>query len=74
MGDVRVISLHLRHLFLAKEMLGPVLLTMHNLVFFRRLLEGAREAIRRNAFEAYREAFRASYAGGEAASRPERPS
>lgn len=65
---------YLRHLFLAKEMLGPVLLTMHNLVFFRRLLEGAREAIRRNTFEAYREAFRASYAGGEEASRPERPS
>jgi queuine tRNA-ribosyltransferase len=35
----------LRHLFMAKEMLGPTLLTIHNLRFFARFLAGVRQAI-----------------------------
>jgi len=33
---------YLRHLFLADEMLGPILATEHNLVFFARLMEDVR--------------------------------
>ena len=36
----------LRHLFLAKEMLGPTLVSIHNLRFFARLMEAIRQAIR----------------------------
>ena len=35
----------LRHLFLAKEMLGPILVSIHNLRFFARFLEAIRRAI-----------------------------
>jgi len=44
---------YLRHLFLADEMLGPILLTHHNLTYYQRLLAGAREAIEQNRFVAY---------------------
>jgi queuine tRNA-ribosyltransferase len=36
---------YLRHLFQADEMLGPVLATEHNLVFFRRLIDDLRASI-----------------------------
>ena len=36
---------YLRHLFVADEMLGPVLATEHNLVFFRRLVDDLRRSI-----------------------------
>jgi len=36
---------YLRHLFMVNEMLGPILLTAHNLTYYQRLLAGAREAI-----------------------------
>jgi queuine tRNA-ribosyltransferase len=36
---------YLRHLFLAKEMLGPILATIHNLTFLHRLTSRIREAI-----------------------------
>ena len=45
---------YLRHLFMAGEMLGPILLSLHNLTYYQRLLAGAREAIARDRFEAYR--------------------
>lgn len=34
-----------RHLFMAGEMLGPILLSAHNLTYYQRLLNGARNAI-----------------------------
>jgi queuine tRNA-ribosyltransferase len=37
---------YLRHLFMAKEMLGPILVSWHNLAFYQRLLRDLREAIR----------------------------
>ncbi|MFT5424547.1 MAG: queuine tRNA-ribosyltransferase [Phycisphaerales bacterium] len=37
---------YLRHLFLAGEMLGPILVTLHNLRHFQRLMEDLRAAIR----------------------------
>jgi len=36
---------YLRHLFMADEMLGPILATEHNLVFFRRLVDDLRRSI-----------------------------
>ena len=36
---------YLRHLFMAKEMLGPRLITQHNLHFYQALMAGARTAI-----------------------------
>jgi queuine tRNA-ribosyltransferase len=36
---------YLRHLFVADEMLGPILATEHNLVFFRRLVDDLRRSI-----------------------------
>lgn len=36
---------YLRHLFIAGEMLGPILLSLHNLTFYQTLLRGLREAI-----------------------------
>jgi queuine tRNA-ribosyltransferase len=42
---------YLRHLFLADEMLGPILLTHHNLTYYQRLLAGARQAIEQDRFD-----------------------
>ncbi|MEO1530018.1 MAG: tRNA guanosine(34) transglycosylase Tgt [Planctomycetota bacterium] len=36
---------YLRHLFNAKEMLGPTLLSLHNLTYYQRLMRDVREAI-----------------------------
>ena len=47
---------YLRHLFLADEMLGPVLLTAHNLTYYQRLLSGARQAIAENRFTEFKAA------------------
>jgi queuine tRNA-ribosyltransferase len=44
---------YLRHLFLAGEMLGPMLVSMHNLTYYQRLLAGARKAIAQDRFTAY---------------------
>jgi queuine tRNA-ribosyltransferase len=41
---------YLRHLFLAKEMLGPILATIHNLTFLQRLTSRIREAIAEGRF------------------------
>ena len=45
---------YLRHLFMAGEMLGPILLSIHNLTYYQRLLAGARAAIECDGFAAYR--------------------
>ncbi|MBN2579653.1 MAG: tRNA guanosine(34) transglycosylase Tgt [Pirellulales bacterium] len=42
---------YLRHLFQAREMLGPILLTLHNLTYYQRLLAAARGAIETDRFE-----------------------
>ena len=45
---------YLRHLFLAKEMLGPILASIHNLTFLHRLTSEIREAIERGRFVQFR--------------------
>ena len=42
----------IRHLFAAGEMLGPILLSIHNLRFFTRLFGRLRDALRQGRFEA----------------------
>jgi len=37
---------YLRHLFLAREMLGPILLSWHNIAYYQQMLQGLRAAIR----------------------------
>ncbi len=44
---------YLHHLFLADEMLGPTLLSLHNLAFYSRLMARMREAIRAGTFAAF---------------------
>lgn len=41
---------YLRHLFVTGEMLGPILLTIHNLTYYQRLMHQAREAILAGTF------------------------
>ncbi|MDA7951695.1 MAG: tRNA-guanine transglycosylase, partial [Pirellulaceae bacterium] len=43
----------LRHLFVAGEMLGPVLLTIHNITYYQRLMAEARQAIEEGRYEAF---------------------
>jgi queuine tRNA-ribosyltransferase len=45
---------YLHHLFAADEMLGPTLLSLHNVAFYLRLMAGAREAIAEGRFAAFR--------------------
>jgi queuine tRNA-ribosyltransferase len=53
---------YIRHLFLSHEMLGPILLTAHNLTYYQRLLRGAREAIAADHFLEFYEGKRAVWA------------
>jgi queuine tRNA-ribosyltransferase len=41
---------YLRHLFMAREMLGPVLLTIHNITYYQRLMTRVREAIEQGRY------------------------
>ena len=41
---------YLRHLFMSREMLGPILLSAHNVTYYQRLLADARGAIGRGEF------------------------
>ncbi len=58
---------YLHHLFRADEMLGPMLLTWHNLTYYQSLMRGIREAILAGRLDAHAAALRA---GG---SRPAAP-
>jgi len=46
-------------------MLGPVLVSLHNVRFYHRLMGQMREAIAEGRFAAFREAFLARYNGRE---------
>jgi queuine tRNA-ribosyltransferase len=46
---------YLRHLFMAGEMLGPILLTAHNLTYYQRLMQGMRTAIEQNQFDTFKQ-------------------
>jgi len=50
---------YLHHLVMAKEMLGPMLLTWHNLHYYQDLMAAMRQAIAAEAFDAFAAAFAA---------------
>jgi len=54
---------YLNHLFRNDEMLGPVLLTIHNLTFYHGLMSEARNAIKEGRFESFRQQFVSVYSG-----------
>ena len=54
---------YIRHLFKAKEILGPMLATEHNIHFLMRMTRDIRTAIRNSAFREYKEAFLDEYRG-----------
>ena len=56
---------YLRHLFIAGEMLGPILLTSHNLTYYQRLMAEARVAIEQDAFDDYRQRRHQGWNQGE---------
>jgi queuine tRNA-ribosyltransferase len=47
---------YLHHLFAAEEMLGPTLLSLHNIAFYLRLMADTRRAITHGSFVAFRAA------------------
>jgi queuine tRNA-ribosyltransferase len=54
---------YLRHLFLAGEMLGPILASIHNLAYIHRLTREIREAIEAARFVPFREKVLAALGG-----------
>ena len=58
---------YLHHLFRAEEMLGPMLLTIHNLTYYQSLMGGMRAAIATGTLAAYAAAVRAGWTAGAAA-------
>ncbi len=53
---------YLRHLFMSREMLGPILLSIHNLTYYQRLMQQAREAILQDRFVAFHREKQRSWA------------
>ena len=56
---------YLHHLFKADEMLGPMLLTLHNLHYYQELMAGIRAAIAQNQLESHATALREGWARGD---------
>ncbi|MCX5669681.1 MAG: tRNA guanosine(34) transglycosylase Tgt, partial [Candidatus Omnitrophica bacterium] len=52
---------YLRHLFNAKEMLGLVLLSLHNVYFFLDLMRQIRQAIKEDKFSQFKQVFLMHY-------------
>jgi queuine tRNA-ribosyltransferase len=56
---------YVHHLFRTREMLGPILASMHNIYFLTKLCKDIREAILDEQFEQFKDAFLAKYKGAE---------
>jgi len=52
---------YLRHLFNAKEMLGLILLSLHNVYFFLDLMRSIRQAIKEDKFSQFKQMFLMDY-------------
>jgi queuine tRNA-ribosyltransferase len=61
---------YIHHLFKAGEMLGPMLLTRHNLQHYQDLMRGVRAAIEGGGFADFAERVRAGMAAGDIAPAP----
>ncbi len=62
---------YLRHLFMAGEMLGPILLTAHNLTYYQRLMAAARAAIEEGRFAEFHAAAICGWNGESEADNPQ---
>ena len=58
---------YLHHLFRAGEMLGPMLLTAHNLTYYQALMRGLRAAVLAGRVAEHAAAVRAAWAAGDPA-------
>ena len=56
---------YLHHLFKAEEMLGPMLLTWHNVAYYQSLMRGLRQAIVEGRLDAHAAATRAAWTSAE---------
>ncbi len=56
---------YLHHLFKADEMLGPMLLTQHNLHYYQELMAGIRAAIAAGQLESHAHALRTGWKSGD---------
>jgi queuine tRNA-ribosyltransferase len=56
---------YLHHLFRAEEMLGPMLLTWHNLFFYQQLMRDLRQAIEVGTLDSFANGFLERYTGGD---------
>ncbi|HQT63687.1 MAG TPA: tRNA guanosine(34) transglycosylase Tgt, partial [Acidocella sp.] len=65
LGCTRHTRAYLHHLFRAEEILGPMLLTIHNLTYYQSLMQGARTAIVAQTYDAYCASTRAGWAAGD---------
>ncbi|MEX2453112.1 MAG: tRNA guanosine(34) transglycosylase Tgt [Rhodospirillaceae bacterium] len=61
----RVSRAYLHHLFKAREMVGPMLLTMHNLHYYQELMRDIRDAIDAGRLDAFARDFDARQALGD---------
>jgi len=55
---------YLRHLFLSGEMLGPMLLSLHNIAFFQRFMQDIRSAIEQGRFGDLLDRVRSAWPAG----------
>ncbi len=56
---------YLNHLLKCQEMLGPMLLTRHNLHYYQELMAGLRGAIEEGSLESFAAKFHADYTAGD---------
>jgi queuine tRNA-ribosyltransferase len=58
---------YVHHLVMAKEILGMMLLTRHNLHYYQELMAGMQSAIEQGTFADFQRGFTAQYTGGDIA-------
>jgi queuine tRNA-ribosyltransferase len=56
---------YIHHLLKCQEMLGPMLLTRHNLHYYQELMAGLRGAIEAGTLVGFAQAFARQYEGGD---------
>jgi queuine tRNA-ribosyltransferase len=56
---------YINHLLKCQEMLGPMLITRHNLHYYQELMAGLRSAIEQGTLQQFSEKFHADYTGGD---------
>ena len=64
-GCQTVSRAYLNHLFKADEMLGPILMSLHNITYYQTLMQGIRNAIVAGKLEEHAAELRVGWAGGD---------